>query len=86
VEKIRTFKASSDGWHHVDAYRAADVDALLADVRRLVEAAKTARTFLRSFGQHKLADRVDQTIAAVERHLATSPPHSSPPPADTGRA
>ncbi len=50
-------------------YRAADVDALLADVRRLIEAAKTARTFLINRNLVTIAYRVDMQIAAVERHL-----------------
>jgi len=33
-----------------------------------------------------LMHKIKQAIAAVERHLATSPPHNSPPPADTGKA
>ena len=52
-----------------DYYRAADVDALLADVRRLMEAAKTARTFLINRNLVTIAYRVDMQIAAVERHL-----------------
>jgi predicted glycosyltransferase len=68
-------------------YRVADVDAMLADVRRLVESAKTARTFLRQFGNHKLADRVDMQIAAVERHFdTTGHPRSSPQPEGNGKA
>jgi hypothetical protein len=82
VEKIE-FRGM---WVRGDFYNATDVDTLLADVRRLVEAAKTARTFLINRNLVTIAYRVDMQIAAVERHLATSPPHSSPPPADTGKA
>lgn len=68
-------------------YPAADVDALLDDVRRLMEAAKTARTFLINRNLVTIAYRVDMQIAAVERHFdTTGPPRSSPPPADTGKA
>ena len=73
-------------WVRGDFYNATDVDALLADVRRLIEAAKTARTFLINRNLVTIAYRVDMQIAAVERHLATSPPHSSPPPEGNGKA
>jgi len=52
-----------------DYYRAADVDALLADVRPLMEAAKTAMTFPINRNLVTIAYRVDMQIAAVERHL-----------------
>ena len=56
-------------WVRGDFYNATDVDALLADVRRLIEAAKTARTFLINRNLVTIAYRVDMQIAAVERHL-----------------
>ena len=73
-------------WVRGDFYNATDVDTLLADVRRLVEAAKTARTFLINRNLVTIAYRVDMQIAAVERHLATNIPHSAPPPAGNGKA
>ena len=47
-------------------YRAADVDALFADVRRLVGAAR--RVIKISDRKHDAWDDAKQAIAAVERH------------------
>ena len=83
-------------WVRGDFYNATDVDTLLADVRRLVEAVKEYAGL--AGGVHEIGCPEDDTcschvmvrfekaVAAVERHLATNPQRSSPPPADTGRA
>ena len=83
-------------WVRGDFYNATDVDALLADVRRLVEAVKEYAGL--AGGVHEIGCPEDDTcschvmvrfekaVAAVERHLATNIPHSAPPPADNGRA
>ena len=63
-------------------------DALLADVRRLVEAAKRYlnrdNIAVSGMDSWKLKVDLQQAIAAVEAII--SPPRSSPPPADTGKA
>ena len=70
--------------------------ALLSDVRRLVDAVKEYAGL--AGGVHEIGCPEDDTcschvmvrfekaIAAVERHLATSPPHSFPPPEGNGKA
>ena len=83
-------------WVRGDFYNAADVDAMLADVRRLVEAGKKLlykyceeveiEKDFSGDGCKCCACEVSRAIAAVERHLATNPQRSSPPPADNGRA
>lgn len=83
MELKRAIKA--EGQDFLNAY---DNALLRQRLARLVEAAERfEQVGWTQRGWEDCLQKLSIAIAAVERHLAkSSPPHSSPPPADTGRA